>query len=170
MAGTYCCRCGCVDQQRWLVKTWFHSECGQQGRGLEIHVWGRLTGSAWWRQVETLSALLALWEGNPPVTGGFPWQRPVTRRFDIFFNLRLNKRLSKQSRRRWFEMQSWSLLRHYNGPFSRQMGKKQCTNIGSRSFFPSPIYTCVWWIGSSFIRFLSCVAINTNHGLIVTVL
>ena len=34
--------------------------------------------------------------GNSPVTGEFPAQRPVTRRFDVFFDLRLNKRLSKQ--------------------------------------------------------------------------
>ena len=31
--------------------------------------------------VETFSALLAFCEGNPPVTGGFPSQRPVTRSF-----------------------------------------------------------------------------------------
>ena len=69
--------------------------------------------NAWWRhQMETFSALLALCEGNPPVTGGPPSQRPVTRRFDVFFDLRLNKRLSKQSRRRWFETQSRSLWRH----------------------------------------------------------
>ena len=36
-------------------------------------------------------------------TGEFPSQRPVTRSFDIFFDLRLYKRLSKQSRRRLFE-------------------------------------------------------------------
>ena len=28
-------------------------------------------------------------------TGEFPTQRPVTRSFDVFFDLRLNKRLSK---------------------------------------------------------------------------
>ena len=28
--------------------------------------------------------------------GEFPTQRPVTRSFDVFFDLRLNKRLSKQ--------------------------------------------------------------------------
>ena len=33
-------------------------------------------------------ALLALCEGNPPVTGGFPSQRPVTRSFGVFFDLR----------------------------------------------------------------------------------
>ena len=28
----------------------------------------------WWRDMETVTALLALWEGNPPVTGGFPYR------------------------------------------------------------------------------------------------
>ena len=42
----------------------------------------------------------------------FPSQRPVTRSFDVFFDLRLNKRLSKQSKRRWFETSSCSLWRH----------------------------------------------------------
>ena len=46
---------------------------------------------AWWRhQMETFSVLLALCEGNSPVGGGFPSQRPVTRSFDSFFDLRLN--------------------------------------------------------------------------------
>ena len=67
----------------------------------------------WWRhQMETFSALLALCEGNPLVTGGF--QRPVMRSFDGFFDLRLNKRLNKQSKHRWFETPSRSLWRHCN--------------------------------------------------------
>ena len=53
---------------------------------------------SWWRhQMETFSALLAICAGNSPVPGAFPTQRPATRSFDIFFDLRLNKRLSKQS-------------------------------------------------------------------------
>ena len=52
--------------------------------------------------------------GNSPVTGEFPSHRPVTRSFDVFFDLRLNKRLSKQSRRRWFETPSRSLWHHCN--------------------------------------------------------
>ena len=47
--------------------------------------------------MEKISALLALYAGNSPVTGEFPAQRPVTRSFCVFFDLRLNKRLSKQS-------------------------------------------------------------------------
>ena len=51
----------------------------------------------WWRhQMETFSALLAFCVGNSPVTGEFPAQRPVTRSFDIFLDLRLNKRMNKQ--------------------------------------------------------------------------
>ena len=57
---------------------------------------------------ETFSAPVALCEGNPPVTGGFPSKRPVTQCFDIFFDMRLNKWLNKQSRHRWFETPSRS--------------------------------------------------------------
>ena len=50
----------------------------------------------WWRhQMETFSALLAICAGNSSVPGELPAQRPVTRSFDVFFDLRLNKRLSK---------------------------------------------------------------------------
>ena len=82
------------------------------------------TVSSWWRkmfpfddlrhQMETFSALLVLCVGNSPVTGEFPAQRPVTQSFDGFFDLRLNKRLSKQSRGWWFETPSRSLWRHCN--------------------------------------------------------
>ena len=46
--------------------------------------------------MEIFSALLAICAGNSPVTGEFPAQRPVTQSFDVFFDLRRNKRLSKQ--------------------------------------------------------------------------
>ena len=46
--------------------------------------------------------------------GEFPTQRPVTRSFDVCFDLRLNKRLSKHSWGWWFETLSWSLWRHHN--------------------------------------------------------
>ena len=45
---------------------------------------------SWWRhQMETFSALLAICAGNSPVPGEFHAQRPVTRSFDIFFDLRI---------------------------------------------------------------------------------
>ena len=46
--------------------------------------------------------------------GEFPTQRPVTRSFDVFFDLRLNNRLSKQPWGWWFDTSSWSLWRHCN--------------------------------------------------------
>ena len=68
----------------------------------------------WWRhQMETFSALPTLCAGNSPVTGEFPTQRPVTRSFDVFFDRRLNKRLSKQSWGWWFETPSRSLWLHF---------------------------------------------------------
>ena len=52
---------------------------------------------------------LCYWPFVPFVIGEFPSQRPVMWSFDVFFDLHLNKRLSKQSRCQWFEMQSYSL-------------------------------------------------------------
>ena len=73
----------------------------------EIKVSPWISFTSWWRhQMETFSALLAICAGNSPVIGEFHAQRPVTRSFDVFFDLRLNKRLSKQ----WWSW--WFLRRH----------------------------------------------------------
>ena len=45
--------------------------------------------SFWRHQMETFSALLAICVGNSPVIGEFPARRPVTRIFDVFFDLGL---------------------------------------------------------------------------------
>ena len=58
----------------------------------------KVRGLTWWRhKMETFSALLALCAGNSPVTGEFPSQRSVTRSFNVFFDLRLSKRMVKHS-------------------------------------------------------------------------
>ena len=49
--------------------------------------------------METFSALLTLCVGNSPVAGEFPSQTPVPRSFDIFFDLRVNKRDAGDLRR-----------------------------------------------------------------------
>ena len=100
--------------------------------------------ASWWRhQMETFSALLALCAGNSPVPGEFPAQRPVTRSFDVFFDLRPNKRLSKHSRGWWFETLSSPLWRHRNdktyfqsAPFLLQVS----ADIKNR--FPLHNYVC----------------------------
>ena len=67
--------------------------------------------------METISALPATYAGHRPlvpVTGEFPAQRPVTRNFEVFFDLRLNERLTKLSWGWWFETPSRPLRRHSN--------------------------------------------------------
>ena len=64
--------------------------------------------------METFSALLAFCAGNSPVPGELPAQGPMTRSFDVFFDLRLNKPFSKQSWGWWFETPSRPLWRHCN--------------------------------------------------------
>ena len=54
-----------------------------------------------------------LW-GEPTGHRWFTLQRSVTRNFDVYFDLRLSKRLNKQSRRRCFETPSHSSWRHCN--------------------------------------------------------
>ena len=80
-----------------------------------IYAYDAVISPSWWRhQMETFSALLAICAGNSPVPGEFPAQRPVTRSFAVFFDLRANKRLSKQWRGWWFETPSRPLWRHCN--------------------------------------------------------
>ena len=78
-------------------------------------MFGLCLGEPWWRhQMETFSALLAIYAGNSAVTGEFPTQRPVTRSFNVFFDLRLNKQLSKQSWGWWLMTPLRPLWRHCN--------------------------------------------------------
>ena len=64
--------------------------------------------------METFLAFLAICAGNSPVPGELLAQRPVTRTFDVFFDLRPDKRLSKQSWGWWYETPSHPLWRHCN--------------------------------------------------------
>ena len=68
--------------------------------------------------------------------GEFPTQRPVTRSFDVFFDLRLNKRLSKQPWGWWFETPSWSLWRHCNVLIRNKDRQQIRLNV--------PAITCRW--------------------------
>ena len=89
--------------------------------------------------MESFSALLALCAGYSLVTGRFPSQRPVTRSFDVFFDLRLNKRLNKQSRRRWFETPSPSLWHHCNVP------ENYSNTVGANALISKYDIHCLEW-------------------------
>ena len=56
-----------------------------------------------------------------PFVRGIHRSRPVTRSFDVLFDLRLDKRWGKQLWGWWFETQSCPLWRHYNK--EPEMGK-----------------------------------------------
>ena len=79
--------------------------------------------------METFSALLALCAGNSPVTGEFLARRPVTRSSDIFYDLRLIKRLSKQYWSWWFETPSRPLWRHSNELHTDKVAICDCRNL-----------------------------------------
>ena len=110
----------CVPQHLQLIDM----QCSLSTLHIFFHlIYTQQSIKPWWRhQMETFSALLALCVGNSPVTGEFPSQRPVTRSFDVYFALHLNKRLSKQSCGWWFETPWRPLWRHCNG---------FCPNLGS---------------------------------------
>ena len=103
--------------QTWIILESLITDLVRSSSSSSTTMAGTMTITiAWWRhQMETFSALLAIWAGNSPVTVEFPSQRPVTRSFDVFFDLHLNKRLSKQAKRRWFEKPSRLLWHHCNG-------------------------------------------------------
>ena len=74
--------------------------------------------------------------------GEFPTQRPVTWRFDVFFDLRLNKRLSKQPWGWWFETLSWSLWRHCNA----RMFPRHCLNCHTNCYRANWLFRHhAWW-------------------------
>ena len=84
--------------------------------------------------METFSSLLALCAGNSSVTGEFPVQRPVTHSFDVFFDQRPNKLLSKQSWGWWFETPSRPLWRHCNVCNSAEGCHRTYCGITNRCF------------------------------------
>ena len=81
--------------------------------------WDRCFCSRWSRYCMMTSSNGNIFHVTGPLwgkfTGEFPSQKPVTRSFGAFFDLRLNKRLSKPSTRWWFETPSRSLWRQCNG-------------------------------------------------------
>ena len=84
-----------------------------------------------------------------PVTDEFPTQRPVTRSFDVFFDLRLNKRLSKQSQGWWFETPSCLSWRHCNvlGLYRLEIDPTYCHDLSAAVHFDlfhdiNPVLLC----------------------------
>ena len=87
--------------------------------------------------METFSALLVICAGNSPVPGEFPARRPVTRKFDAFFDQRPNKGLNKQWWGWWIEKPSSPLWRHCNALSSYYMLRPEKRTYDLQTFLTS---------------------------------
>ena len=102
--------------------------------------------------METFSTLLAICAGNSPVTGEFSTQRPVTRSFDVFFDLRLNNG--------WVNNREAGDLRRYRAHYD-VTAQLRITGI----LWGEPAYLCngnsytgetsLWWNGPNCEQHLS---------------
>ena len=100
---------------------------------------------SWFTHDEIFRVTGHLW-GNSLVTGEFPAQRPVTRSFDVLFDLRLNKRLSKQWWCWWFETPSRPLWRRsICGNIESQYVDSQLYSTGPLFSIPTDLRTCSQW-------------------------
>ena len=94
--------------------------------------------------MEIFSELLVFRAGNSPVTGEFPtpsqWRGAF---FFFFFDLRLNKRLSKQSWGWWSQTPSRSLWRHCNDIYHKSL--KPCEQF----FWMTCVYRADFRFGPS---------------------
>ena len=118
---------------------------------------------SWWRhQMETFPTLLAICAGNSPVTGELPTQRPVTRSFDVFFDLHLNKWLSKQWWGWWFEMPSRPLLRHCNDT---------CQNVITSYYYRgkkwNTVFNVIWGTNNmGILGYASCIVCGIHVSIL----
>ena len=134
----------------------------------------QIGNSAWWRhQMETFSALLTICAWNSPVTAEFTAQRPVARSFDVFFDLRLNKWLSKQSWGWWLETPSRSLLRQCNGMLKQIRFSSVYRHIvafnSSEVFNLNNCFRFMWGIGCHANQglFTNIVNLRLKHGKVI---
>ena len=132
-------------------------------------IWFGLISNPWWftsnRMVASCVSMMTSSNGNffrvtGPLCGEFtgpgefPTQRPVTRSFDVFFDLRLNKPLSKQPWGWWFETLSRSLWRHRNersgcpGGYDWNVSASYCQkNLQSETTFIIACIYCYFYKG-----------------------
>ena len=102
----------CFDDDRWVDKQITLNYCRRRLWPQQNKAQQKLCTT---KQNKTMSIFCGVYS-NPSCkhTGEFPSQRPVTQSFDVFFDLRLNKTLSKQSWGWWFKTPPRPLWRHCN--------------------------------------------------------
>ena len=87
--------------------------------------------------------------GNSPLIGKFSSQRPLTRSFDVFFDLRLNKQLSKQSWSWWFD--SLRLQYYVIVMIPILFSPTEHSKYRPRTFVPFEIIPCDIWCDAEMV-------------------
>ena len=145
---------------------------------------------SWWLIIHLQTHMMTSWNGNIfCVTGhlcgeftGLRWiprTTGQTQSFDVFFDLRLNKRLSKQSKRRWLETQSRSLWRHFTecvcwlSSLTQHCyvisGQHICShNCVCWSLFLTQHCDWCWPVSTSAATIVSVSHINDSHPLLLS--
>ena len=151
---------------------------------LKIHEFDENIPWKQWRWCKYQSMYSMMTSSNENI-GEFPAQRPVTRSFGVFFDLLLNKRLSKQSWGWWFETPLCPLWRHCTVRlYPSSWHAKRCgcncpacrTSLIATRFWVvviCPIIKCLTVLEFSFILFDLCLFITifnfiSNYVPIVT--
>ena len=104
----------------------------------------------------TFYALLAFCAGNSLVPDEFLAQRPVTRSFDVFFDLRQNKWLSEQSWGWWFGTLSRQLWRHRNVEYGRLFALRSLVCHCAVGCMLAWFCALISWKGALGTRILKC--------------
>ena len=151
------------------IQDWFWSQQTRPNIGCIIKASCSLVITWWRHQMETFSMLLALCAGNSLVTGEFPAQRPVTQSFDVFFDLCLNKQLSKCLWGWWFGTPSCSLWHHCNEKSHSYLHSISCLMQSWHKNFPFlasiPILSDLWptVLHNSPLRWKATLNIQGHH-------
>ena len=130
-----------------------------------IDCWPLLQPSSWYPLTMMTSSNGNIFRVTGPLCGEFTGpgefhaQRPVTRSFDVFSDLRLNKQLSKQPWGWWFETPLWSLWRHCNNICPCQVSVihfEDRAPVSIKSTRTLPLHTMTWieyrtWLHTSWL-------------------
>ena len=107
-----------------------------------------------------ISALLALCAGNSPVAGEFPFpsQRPVSRSFDVFFDLRLKKN-------GWVNNRDAGGLRRHRAHIDVTVINMSCdTTIGDFQWSLLGRHCFKWWFGANREQAITWLDVDCNLG------
>ena len=113
----------------------------------------------WYQVIDTF--MMTSWNRNIfRVTGHLCGeQRPVTRSFDVFFDLRLNKRMSKHLRGWWLEKPSRPLWHHCNVIETWQT----IWSIFRLSIYTRKITGWHCWFNTRSVAFMSDRPVHVSH-------